>query len=73
MGGASLAGRIRVNNFVTVGTNATVIPDIELYEGSYVGAGAVVTKNINKDEIVIGNPSKYLKKNIHFYDLDFFK
>ena len=73
MGAASLAGRIRVNNFATVGTNATVIPDIELSEGSYVGAGSVVTKNINKDEIVIGNPSKYLKKNIHFYDLDFFK
>ena len=49
MGGASLAGRIRVNNFATVGTNATVIPDIEISEGSYVGAGAVVTKNINKE------------------------
>ena len=73
MGGASLAGRIKVNNYATVGTNATLIPDIEIKEGSYVGAGSVVLKNTNKDEIVVGNPSRYLKKNIHFYDLDFFK
>ena len=27
MGGASLAGRIKVNDYVTVGTNATNIPN----------------------------------------------
>ncbi len=73
MGGASLAGRIKVNDYVTVGTNATIIPNLELSEGSYVGAGSVVTKNVNKDEIVVGNPSRFLKKSSHFYDLNFFK
>ncbi len=72
MGGASLAGRIKINDYATVGTNATIIPDIEINEGSYVGAGSVVIKNTNKDEIVVGNPSKFLKKNSHFYDLSFF-
>ena len=72
MGGASLAGRIKVNDFVTVGTNATIIPDTKLDKGSYVGAGSVVLNNIKKDEVVVGNPSRFLKKNTHFYDLDFF-
>ena len=44
MGGASLAGRIKVNDFVTVGTNATIIPDTKLDNGSYVGAGSVINK-----------------------------
>ena len=73
MGGASLAGRIKVNDYVTIGTNATIIPDLEIREGSYVGAGTVVTKNVNKNEIVVGNPSKFLKENSHFYNLNFFK
>ncbi len=72
MGGASLAGRIKVNDYATVGTNATLIPDIEIKEGSYVGAGSVVLNSTNKDEIVVGNPSRFLKKNTHYYDLSFF-
>ena len=42
-----------LNDYVTIGTNATIIPDLEIREGSYVGAGTVVTKNVNKNEIVV--------------------
>ena len=54
------------NNFKWIG-------DLEISEGAFIGAGAVVRKNVKKNEIVIGNPSKFLKKNKHFYDLSFFK
>jgi sugar O-acyltransferase (sialic acid O-acetyltransferase NeuD family) len=59
--GATLAGRVVVENYVTIYTNATVITDICIGEGSIVGAGAVVTRNVEPYTIVVGNPAKYLK------------
>jgi len=73
MGGASIAGNVKIGDFVTVGTNATIFPGIKIAEGAFIGAGSVVRKDVKKNEIVIGNPSKFLKKNKHFYDLSFFK
>ena len=73
MGGAAIAGKVKIGNYVTIGTNATIFPDIKISEGAYIGAGAVVRSNVKKNEIVVGNPAKLLKKNKHFYNLNFFK
>tara|TARA_Y100001970_G_C13977318_1_gene721296 strand:- start:174 stop:872 length:699 start_codon:yes stop_codon:yes gene_type:complete len=73
MSNATLGGRVIVEDYVTIGMNATIFPDVKIGEGAFVGAGSVVRKNVKKNEVVIGNPSKYLKKNRHFFDLSFFK
>lgn len=73
MGGACIAGRVKIGNYATIGTNATIFPDIEIAEGAFIGAGSVVKKNVKKNEIVVGNPAKFLKKNIHRYNIDYFK
>ena len=65
MGSASIAGNCNIKNNATVGTNATIFPNITLGENSFVGSGSVVRKNIKKNEIVVGNPAKFLKKNIN--------
>ena len=44
----------------SIGANSTIICGTILGEFSLVGAGSVVTKNVNKFEIVIGNPSRHL-------------
>ena len=46
---------------------------VTIEEGAYIGAGAVVTKDVKKNEVVIGNPAKFLKKIEHKFDLEFFK
>ncbi len=46
----------------TLGANSTILCGIIVGENSMIGAGSVVTKNIKKDTIVIGNPSYELKK-----------
>lgn len=49
----------------SLGANATILPGIELGEGCMVGAGAVVTKNVPANALVVGNPArivKYLEK-----------
>ena len=60
--GASIAGRVQVGNFVTIGTNSTILPDIRIEEGAYIGAGSVVNRDIKKNEVVVGNPAKFLKE-----------
>jgi len=50
-----------IKNNVTIGNNATLLP-VEIGEGSLIGAGSVVTKNIPKNAIAAGNPAKVLRK-----------
>ena len=46
---------------VSIGNNATLLP-VVIKEGSLVGAGSVVTKNVAAYSIVAGNPAKVLRK-----------
>lgn len=52
----------RICRGAKVGANATVLPGVVVGEGSLVGAGAVVTRNVPPETVVIGNPAKIIKK-----------
>lgn len=45
----------------SIGANATILPGLEIGEGAMVGAGAVVSKNVEKHQTVVGNPAKPLR------------
>jgi UDP-2-acetamido-3-amino-2,3-dideoxy-glucuronate N-acetyltransferase len=47
-----------VKRGATIGANATIICGITIGEYSFVGAGAVVTKNVPEHALVMGNPAK---------------
>ncbi|MDH5382578.1 MAG: N-acetyltransferase [Cyclobacteriaceae bacterium] len=47
-----------VKKGATIGANATIICGITLGSYSFVGAGAVVTKNVPNYALVVGNPSR---------------
>ena len=51
-----------IKDNVSLGANSVILPGITLKRGTMVGAGSVVTKNTNENDIVIGNPAKLLKK-----------
>lgn len=44
---------------VSVGANATVLPGITIGENSFVAAGAVVTKDVPADTLAIGAPARF--------------
>ena len=73
MPGAVIGGNTSIGNYVTIGLNATVMPLITIEDGAFIGAGAVVTKNVKKNEVVVGNPAKFLKYVSHEFDLKIFK
>jgi acetyltransferase-like isoleucine patch superfamily enzyme len=51
----------RIGNWVSIGTNATILP-VSICDHVVIGAGAVVTKNINVPGIYAGNPARLLRR-----------
>ena len=49
-----------VKKGATIGANATIVCGATLGRYSFVGAGAVVNKNISDHALVVGNPSKQI-------------
>lgn len=50
----------RIGDKVSIGSNVTILP-VEICDNVVVGAGAVVTKNIEKPGVYAGNPAKLIK------------
>jgi acetyltransferase-like isoleucine patch superfamily enzyme len=50
-----------IGNHVSIGSNATILP-VSICDNVVIGAGAVVTKNINKPGTYLGNPARLLSK-----------
>lgn len=49
-----------IGNHVSIGSNATILP-VSICDGVVIGAGSVVTKDIEKPGIYAGNPAKFLR------------
>jgi len=49
-----------LENNISIGSNATILP-VKICSNVVVGAGSVVTKNIEKSGIYAGNPAKYIR------------
>lgn len=44
----------------SIGANATIIAGNEIGEFSMIGAGAVITKSVGKNELWVGNPARII-------------
>lgn len=53
----SLLGVV-VEEFAIVATGTVILPGKNIGQGALVGAGSVVTKDVNEDMIAVGNPAK---------------
>ncbi len=51
----------RIGNNVSIGTNATILP-VSICSNVVVGAGSVVTRNIETPGVYVGNPARFLKE-----------
>lgn len=49
----------RVNRGASIGANATVVCGITIGEFAFIGAGAVVTKDVAPYALVMGNPARH--------------
>ena len=53
---------IIIGNLAWIGAKAIVLPGVTIGEGAVVGAGAVVTKDVEPWTVVGGNPARVVKK-----------
>jgi acetyltransferase-like isoleucine patch superfamily enzyme len=50
----------RIGNDVSIGSNATILP-VTIADRVVIGAGAVVTRNIDKPGVYAGNPARLIR------------
>ena len=50
----------RVRRYASIGSNATILPNVTIGQGAMVGAGAVVTRDVPDYAIVLGNPARVI-------------
>jgi acetyltransferase-like isoleucine patch superfamily enzyme len=53
---------IRIGNKAWIGFNVIILKGITIGEGAVIGAGSVVTKDVEPFTVVAGNPAKIIKK-----------
>ena len=52
---------VHIKRNVWIGVNVTILPGVTIGENAVVGAGAVVTKDVPDNAVVVGNPAKVIK------------
>lgn len=53
--------KTRICKGASVGSGATILCNVTIGENAIVGAGSVVTKDVQANAIVAGNPAKFLR------------
>lgn len=51
-----------VKKGATIGANATIVCGVTIGEFSFIGAGAVVTKDVGPGWVMVGNPARRLRR-----------
>lgn len=57
-GHASILGRVKIGDTNLIGSNSTVLPDLTLGSHNLVGAGAVCTKSVGDQKLLVGVPAR---------------
>lgn len=53
--------KITIGNDVWIGAAVTILKGVNIADGAVIGAGSLVTRNVAKNSIVVGNPAKLVK------------
>lgn len=60
--GATIGGFAIIQDYSYISMNTTVRNRVKLVKGTYLGMGAVLVKNVDEKNTLVGNPAKVLRK-----------
>ena len=60
--GVSEEKPVFIGNDVWIGQRVIILPGVHVGDGAIIGAGSVVTHDVNSYDIVAGNPARVIKK-----------
>ena len=52
---------VRIGDWADIGTNAVLMPGVTIGKGAIIGAGAVVTGNVEPFSVVAGVPARFIR------------
>jgi len=58
-----------VEDYVTIGGGVVILPRVRIGKNAFIGAGSVVTKDVEPDSIVFGNPAKKREEESYFREM----
>ncbi|ACB50952.1 acetyltransferase [Crocosphaera subtropica ATCC 51142] len=59
--GKEMAYPITIGDNVWIGGSSIILPGVTIGHNSVIGAGSIVTKNVPKNVVVVGNPCRIIK------------
>ena len=65
------SGKTIIGNDVWIGCNSVILSGVRIGDGAIIGAGAVVTKNVDPYTIVAGVPAKIIKNRNEILALNY--
>lgn len=60
-------GKVKIGNNVFIGTNATILKDVEIGDNVIIGANSLVNKDCLKEGVYAGNPVKFIMSLEDYY------
>lgn len=60
-------GKIRIEDWVYIGSCSCILPGVTIGEGALVSAGSVVTKSVPPHSVVAGNPARVICLTEDYY------
>jgi sugar O-acyltransferase (sialic acid O-acetyltransferase NeuD family) len=61
--GACVSGAVSIGSGSEVGSNCTIRQSVRIGAGATIGMGSVVLKDVDQNQVVVGNPAKVLRLN----------
>jgi len=55
-------GDIVIDDDVWIGENTIILSGVHIGQGAVIGAGSVITRNVDPYSIIVGNPAKVIRK-----------
>ena len=55
-----------IGNHVWIGTRVTILPGVHVGDGAIIAAGSVVTKDVESNTLVAGNPARQVKTSVEW-------